>query len=184
MDSRLATGAERFLRIAADASAPSVPVVDQPIPMDVVNYAVIITAASASARVDFSPTSPVETDTDIPMTEIAAPVSMEEAPPSTTSMPLPAQPKTPASQVRSKVPPPGFRASPKSTPQPTLAVPSEVYVDEWGDGCTVYPARSLRIDAEAAGDTDTQRLDILGRVDSLIDDVVNLRLKRPIYCCH
>ena len=56
-------------------------------------------------------------------------------------------------------------------------------MDGWGDEYTVYPARSLRIDAEAAGETNTQHLDSLGRVDSVIDDIVNLRLEsreRPL----
>ena len=35
------------------------------------------------------------------------------------------------------------------------------------------------MDVEAAGETDAQRLDFLSRVDSIIDDIVNLRLDTP-----
>ena len=126
MDSSLATGAERFLRIAADASAPSVPVEDQPAPMDVVADSA---AAPASTRVDLSPTSPVGTDADIPITEVVEPVAMEDAPPSAASLPLTAQPKTTTSLAHSQAPPPGFRASPKPTPLQSHSEPAEVYVD-------------------------------------------------------
>ena len=44
---------------------------------------------------------------------------------------------------------------------------------------TAYPARSLRMDVEAAGETDAQRLESSSRVDTIIDDIVNVRRDPP-----
>ena len=155
-DASLAKGAERFLRIDVDASAPAASGSALPAPMEVIREAINVTAASQAARVDLSPSSSADGDAD--MTPAAA------AAPSTTSPPT----------IRTKAPPPGFRSPAKSSPTPTRPA-----ADGWGDTDTVYPARSLRMDVEAAGETDAQRLESWSRVDSIIDDIVNIRLDTP-----
>ena len=131
-DASLAKGAERFLRIDVDASAPAASGSAMPAPMDVVREAAQTTAASIAARVELSPTSAGD-DLEMPPTDTFANTPALDAPPSTSPTVLTAPTQNQPPQVRSKAPPPGFRSPARSSPTPSRPTPTTLLVnDGWG----------------------------------------------------